>query len=234
MCGGARWQSWHFYELSTDWLEQHLVPATARSETDQSSYFWSPEQETIKSRQSIKHNWITSSAKSTISPTYFSQLLHWATLGPDEGENCNITCATVENLWRTDFIQRCNGTPITLTFSLESRKWCRAITAITLYMPGDCEGYQWCWEYWPIGRIGRFEFTATWKAPFLKGSISMLLSPFLDNKNWSYLMIWQKLLFSNSAHCTLCLQGISTTWYFPPSDFHLLSWASTPLAEDLT
>ena len=67
----------------------------------------------------------------------------------------------------------------------------------------------------PIGRIGRFEFTATWKAPFLNGSISTLLSPFLENKIKRNPTI-SKLPSLNSSHCTSFLLGISITWCFPP------------------
>ena len=64
-------------------------------------------------------------------PIYLSQLLHRTTLWPDEGQNRHITSATVKNLGMTNFIQPSKlGLP--LTFSFESRKWCRAITVITL------------------------------------------------------------------------------------------------------
>ena len=37
-----------------------------------------------------------------------------------------------------------------------------------------------------MGIIGKFEFIATWKAPFLNGSISTLLSPFLKIEIFNY------------------------------------------------
>ena len=47
-----------------------------------------------------------------------------------------------------------------------------------------------------MGSMGRLEFTDTWKAPFLNGSISILLSPFLKQKNsMSFANFLDKLLY---------------------------------------